>query len=171
MNGFIPDPIWLIDMLKVDLKQLDRTDGVPEADVQLYEWALTLIGSKFPKTAQYALEAFQDVLSARMEEEKMLYLRHRPRELTQGMLMNLAAVSQTLQNEEERQKITRLTELVRQWPEQYVSRAAQVSSPAQSVQAVQGAPEYAGTPVAEDAEAQRQLQKAASEPCQEIKRR
>ena len=41
MIGFIPDPIWLIDMLKVHLKQIDRMDGAPKADVELYEWALS----------------------------------------------------------------------------------------------------------------------------------
>lgn len=118
MVDFIPDPIWLIDMLRNDLKQLDQMDGTPEEDVHLYEWALTLIGRKFPDAAWYALEAFQNVLSARMEEGKKSNLRRRPEELTQGMLRNLAAVSQLLQNEEDRQKITRLTELVRKWPGQ-----------------------------------------------------
>lgn len=171
MSGFLPDLIWLIDMLKADLKQLDRTDGVPKADVQLYEWALTLIGREFPSTLWYVMEAFQDVLSARMVAKKTSDLRRRPWELTQGMLMDLWAVSRTLQNEEERQKITRLRELVRKWPEQYISRAAQISSSMQSVQAAQGVQAYGGTPVAEDAEVQCQFQNDTSEPYQGMKRR
>ncbi len=57
-DEFIPDPIWLIDMLRNDLKQLDQMDGAPEEDVQLYEWTLALIGLLFPDAVWYALEAF-----------------------------------------------------------------------------------------------------------------
>lgn len=168
MSGFIPDPIWLIDMLKADLKQLDRKDGVPEADVQLYEWALTLIGRMFPDAARYALEAFQNVLSERMGEEKTSDLRHRPEELTQGMLRTLAAVSQLLQNEEDRQRIARLAELVRKWPEQYTSKAAEPPTVSeQTAQAARKAPEFPES--LDEPEIQRRLQKAASETYREMK--
>lgn len=123
-DELIPDPIWLIDMLRNDLKQLDQIDGASEEDVQLYEWTLALIGLLFPDAVWYALEAFQEVFLARMKEEKTSGPRHRPEELTQGMVSTLAAVSQRLQNEEDRQRIARLTELVRKWPEQYASKAA-----------------------------------------------
>ena len=77
-DEFIPDPIWLIDMLRNDLKQLDQMDGAPEEDVQLYEWTLALIGLLFPDAVWYALEAFQEVFLARMKEEKTSGPRHRP---------------------------------------------------------------------------------------------
>lgn len=169
-NEFIPDPIWLIDMLRNDLKQLDQMEGAPEEDVQLYEWALALIGRKFPDAAWYALKAFQNVLSARMKKEKTSGPRHRPEELTEGMLSTLAAVSQLLQDEEDRQRITRLTELVRKWPEQYTPKAAEPSpvseQKAQAAQEVPECPEAANEP-----EIQHRLQKAASETYRRMKKR
>lgn len=161
-DEFIPDPIWLIDMLRNDLKQLDQMDRAPEEDVQLYEWTMALIGRKFPDAAWYALEAFQNVFLARMKEEKTSGPRRRPEELTQGMVSTLAAVSQRLQNKEERQQIARLTELVRKWPEQYASKA--VAPPPASKQTATERTEEADEP-----EIQRRLQKAASETYREMK--
>lgn len=167
---FIPDPIWLIDMLWNDLKQLDQMDRPPEEDVQLYEWTLALIGRKFPDAAWYALEAFQNILSARMKEEKTSGPRRRPEELTEGMLSTLAVVSQLLQNEEDRQRIARLTELVRKWPEQYTPKAAEPSPVSgQNAQAAQEAPEH--PEATDDPETQHRLQKAASETYREMKKR
>ena len=163
-DEFIPDPIWLIDMLRNDLKQLDQMDGAPEEDVQLYEWTLALIGLLFPDAVWYALEAFQEVFLARMKEEKTSGPRHRPEELTEGMLSTLAAVSQRLQNEEERQRIARLTELVRKWPEQYASKAA--APPSASKQTA-----LEPTEAADEPETQQRLQRAASETYREMKRR
>lgn len=163
-DEFIPDPIWLIDMLRNDLKQLDQMDGAPEEDVQLYEWTLALIGLLFPDAVWYALEAFQEVFLARMKEEKTSGPRHRPEELTEGMLSTLAAVSQRLQNEEERQQIARLTELVRKWPEQYASKAA--APPSASKQTA-----LEPTEAADEPETQQRLQRAASETYREMKRR
>lgn len=163
-DELIPDPIWLIDMLRNDLKQLDQIDGAPEEDVQLYEWTLALIGLLFPDAVWYALEAFQEVFLARMKEEKASGPRHRPEELTQGMVSTLAAVSQRLQNEEDRQRIARLTELVRKWPEQYASKAA-APPPALKQTALERAE------AADEPEIQRRLQKAASETYQEMKKR
>lgn len=169
-DEFIPDPIWLIDMLRNDLKQLDQMDGAPEEDVQLYEWTLALIGLLFPDAVWYALEAFQEVFLARMKEEKTSGPRHRPEELTQGMVSTLALVSQRLQNEEDRQRIARLTELVRKWPEQYTPKAAEPSPVSeQNAQAALEAPEHPGA--ADDPETQHRLQKAASETYREMKKR
>lgn len=169
-DEFIPDPIWLIDMLRNDLKQLDQMDGVPEEDVHLYEWTLALIGLLFPDAVWYALDAFQEVFLARMKEEKTSGPRHRPEELTEGMLSTLAAVSQLLQNEEDRQRIARLTELVRKWPEQYTPKAAEpfpISE--QNMKAVQEVSEYPDA--ADEPEIQHRLQKAASETYREMKKR
>lgn len=54
---FRPDPLWLIDALADDLKQISRLDDAPEEEM-LYERGLTLIGRAFPAAARYALEAF-----------------------------------------------------------------------------------------------------------------
>lgn len=169
-DEFIPDPIWLIDMLRNDLKQLDQMDGAPEEDVHLYEWTLALIGLLFPDAVWYALDAFQEVFLARMKEEKTSGPRHRPEELTEGMVSTLAAVSQLLQNEEDRQRIARLTELVRKWPEQYTPKAAEPSPISeQNMKAAQEVSEYPDA--ADEPEIQHRLQKAASETYREMKKR
>lgn len=169
-DEFIPDPIWLIDMLRNDLKQLDQMDGAPEEDVHLYEWTLALIGLLFPDAVWYALDAFQEVFLARMKEEKTSGPRHRPEELTEGMVSTLAAVSQLLQNEEDRQRIARLTELVRKWPEQYIPKAAEPSPISeQNMKAAQEVSEYPDA--ADEPEIQHRLQKAASETYREMKKR
>lgn len=132
--------------------------------MQLYEWTLALIGLLFPDAVWYALEAFQEVFLARMKEEKTSGPRHRPEELTEGMLSTLAAVSQRLQNEEDRQRIAWLTELVRKWPEQYASKAA--APPSASKQTA-----LEPTEAADEPETQQRLQRAASETYREMKRR
>ena len=73
-------------------------------------------------------------------------------------------MSQRLQNEEERQRIARLTELVRKWPEQYASKAA--APPSASKQTA-----LEPTEAADEPETQQRLQRAASETYREMKRR
>lgn len=113
---FRPDPLWLIDALADDLKQISRLDDAPEEEM-LYERGLTLIGRAFPAAAQHALEAFQDVLAERAADQTPADLRRRADSVTAEMLMNLMIVLLHLQSEEDRHQITELMESVGKWPE------------------------------------------------------
>lgn len=118
---FRPDPLWLIDALADDLKQISRLDDAPEEEM-LYERGLTLIGRAFPAAARYALEAFQDVLAERETDQTPIDLRRRADSVTAEMLMNLMIVLLHLQSEEDRHQITELMESVGKWPEPFLNR-------------------------------------------------
>ena len=127
---FRPDPLWLIDALADDLKQIGRLDDAPEEDALLYERGLTLIGRAIPAAARYALEAFQEVLAERAMDQKPPDLRRRADSMTRDMLMNLMVVLQLLQSEDDRRQITELMEFVGKWPEQYLCREPEKNSEA-----------------------------------------
>ncbi len=118
---FRADPLWLIDALADDLKQICRINDAPEKDALLYEQGLTLIGRAIPSATLYALEAFQGVLADRITmDKKPPDLRRRTDSTTRDMLMNLMVVLQLLQSEDDRRHITQLMEFVGKWPEQYL---------------------------------------------------
>ena len=119
---FRPDPIWLIDALADDLKQISRLDDAPEEWTLLYERGLTLIGRAFPAAAQHALKAFQDVLAERAADQTPADLRSRADSTTADMLMNLMMVLLQLQSEDNQRQITELMESVGKWPEPYLNR-------------------------------------------------
>lgn len=119
---FQPDPIWLIDALADDLKQISRLDDAPEELTLLYERGLTLIGRAFPAAARHALEAFQDVLAERAADQTPADLRSRADSTTADMLMNLMMVLQLLQSADDQRQITELMESVGKWPEPYLNR-------------------------------------------------
>ena len=119
---FRPDPIWLIDALADDLKQISRLDDAPEEWTLLYERGLTLIGRAFPAAARHALEAFQDVLAERAADPTPADLHCRADSTTADMLMNLMMVLLQLQSEDNQRQITELMESVGKWPEPYLNR-------------------------------------------------
>ena len=119
---FQPDPIWLIDALADDLKQISRLDDAPEELTLLYERGLTLIGRAFPAAARHALEAFQDVLAERAADQTLADLHCRADSTTADMLMNLMMVLLQLQSEDDQRQITELMESVGKWPEPYLNR-------------------------------------------------
>ena len=119
---FRPDPIWLIDALADDLKQISRLDDAPEEWTLLYERGLTLIGRAFPAAAQHALKAFQDVLAERAADPTPADLHCRADSTTADMLMNLMMVLQLLQSADDQRQITELMESVGKWPEPYLNR-------------------------------------------------
>ena len=122
-TAFRPDPLWLIDALADDLMQIDRLGNTLEEDIRLYERGLILIGRAFPTAAQYALEAFQNMLAERaMADQKPAGLRRRADSTTRNMLMNLMQVMLLLPSEDDRSQIAALMEFVRKWPDQYLNR-------------------------------------------------
>lgn len=161
---FRPDPLWLIDALADDLKQIGRLDDAPEEDALLYERGLTLIGRAIPAAARYALEAFQEVLAERAMDQKPPDLHRRADSMTRDMLMNLMVVLQLLQSEDDRRQITELMEFVGKWPEQYQCRSPEKTTevPPKPQKEVEKQPE---------AEIQIDAERCASEPYQEMKAR
>lgn len=114
------NPLWLADTLAAEGGALARMDIGIDADTELYEQVLVLVGKAYPAAAEYIQESLASFQEEKAKDKRPADLVQRRPEDTNRLLLNLLDLLKRLSSSKDRKSVAQLISFVGKWPEQYL---------------------------------------------------